>query len=257
MSSSSSLTVALALWLAWTLATWLLEGLPRTLLRPEATGWRLAYAVIANLGVGLVVAALVARRLVRRRELAAGDAGFGGVIRAALATIVGFGGGAALYKAQGAPVTDAIVLVNVFAQVLTVSAAEIVVCWSVAGAATAAALRGRGAIVSRLAGALVASALFGVHHVAHSPPFDTARMIALLTAVGLVTSVVFFGSRDVLGTIAFHNWLGTFGVTSALVEEGRIAEYARPNVGVVVTAVVTIALVLAVYRAVRQPSPSR
>lgn len=39
---------AAALYVAWLAATWLLEGRPRTLLRPEATGLRMVYAIVAS-----------------------------------------------------------------------------------------------------------------------------------------------------------------------------------------------------------------
>ena len=41
-------------------------------------------------------------------------------------------------------------------------------------------------------------------------------MVATLMVVGLVTGLYFFISRDVYGTMVFHNFLGTFGVAQAL-----------------------------------------
>jgi membrane protease YdiL (CAAX protease family) len=79
--------------------------------------------------------------------------------------------GAAVYLLPGAPSGDPIVLVNGFAQVLPVSAAEVLVCWSVVGAALEASWRSRRTPI--LPAALLASALFGLYHLAHSPPFNT------------------------------------------------------------------------------------
>ncbi len=61
----SSFRNALAVYLLWVAATWLLEGLPRTLLRPEAPGLRLAYALIANLGIGMLLSFWLIRRHLR------------------------------------------------------------------------------------------------------------------------------------------------------------------------------------------------
>jgi hypothetical protein len=44
---------AISLYLAWVLATYLLEGRIHTFLRPEAMGARLSYALIANVLIGI------------------------------------------------------------------------------------------------------------------------------------------------------------------------------------------------------------
>ena len=54
--SSHALLSALALYLVWTVATYLLEGRLRALLRPEAVRLRLTYNVMANLLLGLLLA---------------------------------------------------------------------------------------------------------------------------------------------------------------------------------------------------------
>ena len=102
------------------------------------------------------------------------------------------------------------------------SAAEVVVCWAVLGASVEALLKPHGRAISAIAAALVASLMFGIYHFAHSAPFNTIGMVALLTAVGLATSAFFFIGRDVYATILFHNLLGVFGVLQALAESGRL-----------------------------------
>jgi len=123
------------------------------------------------------------------------------------------------------------VLANAFAQVLVVSVAEVMVCWAVVGSAVEATLRARGwrRLRGTLGAAAAASVLFGVYHYAHSPPFDSHAMVALLMAVGLVTSLFFFVSRDVYGTIAFHIWLGIFGVAQALRASGTLDALSAPS----------------------------
>jgi hypothetical protein len=95
--------------------------------------------------------------------------------------------------------------------------------------------------------AIIASILFGVYHFAHSPPFNTVGPVAFLTVIGLVTSAFFFISRDVYGTITFHNFFGIFGGIRALDASGNLAIFERPLIPALVTAVVAIAALIAVH----------
>lgn len=251
------LWLALALYVVWTLATYLLEGLPRTLLRPEAVSLRLAYTLVANVVVGLAGSALLLRGLVRSGRLPPEVAGFGSLRRSAIAIVLGVALGSALYVGQGAPSLHAVVVLNAFAQVLPVSAAEAVVCWSVIAGVVTTALRGRGLLVSRGVAALVASVLFGIYHVAHSPPFNEPGMIGALSVVGLATSLFFFVSRDVFGTLAFHNFLALFGVVRALAAAGKLAEYEQVQTPLPVVAAATIALLAVIRGTVRSAGDTR
>jgi hypothetical protein len=236
---------AVALYAVWTLATWLLEGRIETLLRPDAAGDRVIYAIVANLLIGVIAALIVLRQLIREGILAKPDAGFGRAIPSPIALAIAAGLGFALYGLQGAPSWHPVVLANAFAQVLVVSAAEIIVCWVVVGASVEAWLRPRGRAVSLIAAALVASVLFGVYHFAHSAPFNMPGMVVLLTVVGLVTSAFFFIARDAYATILFHNFLGLFGVTRALAESGQLHAFERLQPPLLSMAVLTI-VVLAI-----------
>ena len=95
--------------------------------------------------------------------------------------------------------------------------------------------------------AVIASVFFGVYHFAHSPPFNTIPLVVILSAVGLVTSVFFFVSRDVYGTIAFHNFSGILGVIRALDTSGTLSVFERPIIPLLVMAVVAIALLIAAH----------
>jgi hypothetical protein len=65
--------------------------------------------------------------------------------------------------------------------------------------------------------------------------------------IGLVTSVFFFVSRDVYGTIAFHNFLGIFGVIGALDASGNLTSFERPIIPLLVMAVIAVALLVAAH----------
>src|SRR5215218_8014968 len=77
-STRRALTLAIGLYLVWVLATYLLEGRIHTLLRPEAMGARLSYALVANLLIGIVGSALVIRFVSRAGTLSPEQAGFRG-----------------------------------------------------------------------------------------------------------------------------------------------------------------------------------
>ena len=128
-----------------------------------------------------------------------------------------------------------------------VSLAEVLVCWAVAGSVAESLLRYRRRRVSVILAAIITSVLFGAYHFAHSPPFNTVGFVIPLTAVGLGTSLFFFVSRDVYGTIAFHNFLGVFGVIRALEASEALANFERPLVPLLVTAMVSMALLIAAH----------
>lgn len=244
-NTKKAVAAGLGLFVAWTGATWLLEGRIETLLRPEAVTDRLLYAVVANMIVG-IVGAIVTLRFTQhwqgtRREAA----GFGSPARTVIAVGAGFVLGLAFYSLSAAPSSDPVVVANAFAQVLVVSAAEVVVCWAVVGTVLEAAFRDLGRLTAAGLAALIVSALFGAYHFAHSPPFNTPGMAAFLGAIGLVTSLFFFVSRDIYGTIVFHNFLGVIGVTSALAAQDRLQGMTEWQPRLFATAAATL-LVLAV-----------
>jgi hypothetical protein len=220
---------SLGLYLLWTGATWLLEGRLLMLLRPDAVGARVAYVVLANMLVGTLGALWVLRRSAFEGVLELEQAGFRTRRRIAVSLAAGTALGLGTYLLQGAPSLDPVVVLNGFCQTLTVSVAEVLVCWAVIGAGAEALLRPRGKATAVLVGAAVSSVLFGLYHLAHSPPFNTVHMVLLLTCVGLATSLFFFLARDVYGTIVFHNFLAVFGVVQALAAADELAGYAEPK----------------------------
>jgi hypothetical protein len=243
-----ALVLALALYAVWVFATWFFEGRILTFQRPEDIGARLTYALVANVLVGIGGTALVIRFLSGSGEILSRQAGFRGIAHAVAAVAIGGALGFALYALQGAPSWNPVVLLNAYSQVLVGSIAEVMACWAVVGTVAEAVLRdGRGRWVSVILAAIVASVLFGVYHFAHSPPFNAVGTVAFLSVVGLLTSAFFFVSRDVYGTIAFHNFLGIFGVIGALEASGNLSAFEHPLVPVLVMAVVAVAALIAAH----------
>ena len=235
---------AMALFVVWSAVTWLLEGRIETFLRPEAVTDRLVYAFVANVAIGIVGAVAVVRWL-GGLGLARKAAGFGPAFRTSGSVAAGAVIGFALYVIQGAPTLEPIILLNAFAQVFVVSVAEVLVCWAVIAATVENRLEGHGKILAGLAGAVTASVLFGLYHYAHSAPFNTFPMVATLMVVGLVTGLYFFISRDVYGTMVFHNFLGTFGVAQALKAADKLDTMATLQMPLIVTALAAVAVLLA------------
>ena len=242
-----ALALAVSLYVAWTAATYLLEGRLLTLLRPEDTVDRLTYAVGANLLIGTIGAVGVVRWLHGHGLIRLDAAGFRGWRHSLGSVAAGLALGGVIYAVQPAPVWQPGLLLNGFAQVLVVSTAEVLVCWTViATLSERLLLCGFGSRIAYTGTALIASGLFGLYHLAHSPPFNTWDMVLLLTAVGLGTSVFFLKTRSVYGTIAFHTMLGLYGVTQSLVTTAESLEtYESPQGPLIGMAAVTILLLVA------------
>ena len=253
MNESSSIRwrafgAALLLYLVWTAATYLLEGRIYTLLRPEATLDRLTYAVVANLLIGIGGATALLRWLLRRGVLTRKEIGFRRWRRTLASLGAGLVLGLILYAVQTSPIWHPMVILNSFAQVLVVSAAEVLVCWAAVGGTCYVALRPYGPRVALTGAALVAGGLFGVYHLAHSPPFNSLDMILLLSGVGLGTSAFYFAAREVYGTVLFHNLMGLYGVTASLYEIDRLRAFMQIQWSLLAMGAVTIALLVAADR---------
>jgi len=222
------LIIAGVLYLVWTGVTYLMEGRIRTLLRPEAMMARLAYGVVANMLIGTAGAvAAIVLILGIDEEASAMAHGFASPTRTVISIVAGLVLGGLVFALQRPPSRNMTVLANGYAQTLVVSVAEVLVCWSVLGATVETTLASAGPALSVAAGLLVAALAFGLYHFAHSPPFNTMRLVLLLSGVGLISGAFFFISRDVYGTILFHNFLALKGVTQALADSGRLGSYER------------------------------
>ncbi len=171
--------------------------------------------------------------------------GFGRPRRAAVGIFAALVAGCAVHAVQGATTVEPIVMLNAFAQVLVVSIAEVLVCWVVPLGASGVPGSPHHRDQQLLVPLVVSAILFGAYHYAHSPPFDTFRMVVLSTAVGMATGVFFVVSRDVYGTIVFHSALALVGVLEAMDRAGALASFARPRLSLIaMAAAASITLVL-------------
>jgi hypothetical protein len=240
------LSFASGTYFLWVLATWLLEARILTLLRPEAVVDRISYTIIANIIIGILLALFVVRQAMVTKIITPESSGFRPLKRTILAIVIAFVLGFVLMLLLNPPSLDPVVLVNVYAQVFTVTIAEIAVCWAVIGSVTEGLLKPRGRILAIIAGVIAASVLFGLYHFAHSPPFNQPGMVAFLSLFGVVTSLVYFIGRDIYATMVFHNFFGSFGVMQSLATAGILSSYTEPLYPLIGTAVISIAIFIAV-----------
>jgi hypothetical protein len=86
-------------------------------------------------------------------------------------------------------------------------------------------------------------------------------LVVFLSVIGLLTSLFYFVSRDVYGTITFHNFLGILGVIRVLDASGNLSSFGRPIIPLIVMAVIAIALLIAAHvfwlNAGAAPTPPR
>lgn len=237
---------ALLLYLLWCLATYALEGSQHTLLRPEAVGLRLVYTLVANMFIGGVAVLYVLRRAVVSGLTTAHELGAFDLRRSSVSVPAALALGVALLWVSHPKSTEPMVLINAYAQVLVVSSAEVLVCWVLLGSVVRRALGNHWP--ARVAAWLASSALFGVYHFAHSPPFDTWKMVLLLSVVGLSTGIFYALARDWYGALVFHNFLGIQGVIEALHRADKLASFRTPQLPLLLTAACAVALVYALDR---------
>lgn len=236
------LCIALAIYLLWVIATYLLEGRVLTLLRPDAMLDRVVYTIIANILIGSLLAIVVIRYAITHDLVTARNEGFQPLKRTLIAVVLAIAAGIVMLLVLVRPAPDPVVLINIYAQVFPVTVAEIAVCWAMTGAFTEGAFFSRGRIIAMVCGVVVASVLFGVYHFAHSPPFNLPGTVLFLTLVGVATSLVYFLGRDIYATMAFHNCFGCVGVMQSLAASGLVGVYARPMAPVMAMAVISLVI---------------
>jgi hypothetical protein len=244
ISQPAAVGIAVTLFVLWMGATYLLEGRILTLQRPEAISARILYAGMANLLIGTIGSIIIVRTFIRSSLSHPESFGFTTPRRTVVSVLIATVIEVSLLFIQRMPSWDPIILLNGFAQTLVVSIAEVLVWWAVLSVSVAS-LRIFENKIASIAMGLVASAIaFGIYHFAHSPPFNTLRMVVLLTIVGLFSGLYFFLSRNVYGTIVFHNFLALTGVTQTLADSGRLQAFAQPRLPLLLTGIVVVAILI-------------
>ncbi len=230
------------LYLVWCFATWFFEGRVNLLQQPTPMG-RAVYVIIANILVGILGVAWLLRSSLAHGFTDLDKLGFRSPRRTLVAIVLALIGGFALFIVQSPPSLEPLVVLNGFAQVLPGSIAEILVCWVAVGALTEGVTRGRGRVVSLVLAILAADVLFGLYHFAHSAPFNQWPIVLFLMVVGLLTSLVYFLTRDVYATILVHNFMGMKGVMGSI----DLAILRQPLVPLYLLVVLSVAALVLVH----------
>ena len=212
---AKAILIALALYVAWVAATYLLEGRVNLLLHFDPVG-RVLYVSIANIIIGTILAFWSLRYLLSSGFITYQQTGFRKPAgRTAVIIAASIVGGVAIFLLQNPVSTHPMVVFNTYMQVLPVSIAEVIVCWVVVGTSFESLTKRKihnKRVAPILVGAVVASVLFGVYHFAHSPPFNQVNMVLFLMIPAIAPSVAFFVGRDMYAAIIVQNFLGIVGV---------------------------------------------
>ena len=75
-------------------------------------------------------------------------------------------------------------------------------------------------------------------------PFNTFKMVMMLSIIGLFTGVFYFFTRSIYGTVLFHTFLGMKGVTDALAKSRRIENYKSFQFPIVATAFIALMVLI-------------
>jgi hypothetical protein len=145
------------------------------------------------------------------------------------------------------------VIFNAFFQVLSVSIAEIMICWAILGSSIESSLKTLGKFPSITVAILSSAILFGFYHYAHSPPFNTIQVVLFLSFIGLFTGLFFFISRNVYATVVFHNFFGIKGVIQALYKADKLSSYEEINAAVLVTGLIVVSILIIMHIFVLSP----
>ncbi|MBD3254356.1 MAG: hypothetical protein GF383_04645 [Candidatus Lokiarchaeota archaeon] len=228
----------------WAIMTYLLEGRILTLQRPDAVIDRIIYTIIAIFLIGTLIGMFAVRTFVKLGEFQIDEVSNNNYKRTIITITIAFSLGMTLYIIQNPPTLDPIVILNGFCQVLTVSIAEIVVCWVLLGNAIKNSTAEYSKYISITIATLISSLAFGFYHFAHSPPFNTIQMVFFLTIIGIGTSVFYFITKNIYATVIFHNFMGTLGVLNGLKAAGNLGAYSEPLVPIYITALISILILI-------------
>ncbi len=234
------LWTATALYFTWMLATYVTEGRFGLLLRPNSAGL-IAYGLIANILVGIGLAALVLRLALIAKTATLEQVGLRSWRSLPLAVVLAGLGGIGLFVAQNPYVADPLTLVNVFTYILPIAIAEVLVCWAALGTSLESLTHSQGRVFSTLTAILGTNLFFSLYHFAHSSPYNQPEMIFFFFLPGLVTSLIYFVlERDLYATIWIQSLLGTIGLIRSTADLAPFREPLLPSYLVALGAVLTL-----------------
>src|SRR5918994_371827 len=263
--------LSISVYIIWTFATYFFEGRVNLLQRVDPIG-RIEYAVVVNILIGTIFAFIMLRPSLRARFVTTKQLGFQSRRRILTLVVIAIVIGFVLFLTSNplAGSMNATVIVNIFAQTLPTSIAEVVVCWAVVGTVFESIVRskmhGKGdnpnwkngtelhlnwtsirrkvttiSVFSLIVGSIVSIVLFGVYHIAHSPPFNQPNMVLFLMIPAILTSVFYFIGREIYSTITIHNFLALIGVSGSI----DVTGLTQPLYPVIIIAFISVLVLIA------------
>ena len=194
------LVIPFAVYTAWMLETFLLEGSTNLFMRFDPAGLFL-YTIIACLITGIILPLLCIRKAFIAGAVNMFQIGFRSFRRTILAgvltCIIGYGA-VIIFSPFG---TDRLMFANAFLLLLPGAIASVMICFVLIGTHIQAFVRSGGALLSLSLGIMVTAMLFGMSIFAYFPAVVVKDTVFVLVGVGIIAGLFFFAVRDVYATM--------------------------------------------------------
>jgi hypothetical protein len=193
------LVIPFAVYTAWMLETFLLEGSTNLFVRFDPAGLFL-YTIIACIITGMILPLLCIRKAFITGAVNTFQIGFRSFRRTILACvltcIIGYGA-VIIFSPFG---TDRLMFANAFLLLLPGAIASVMICFVLIGTHIQAFVRSGGALLSLSLGIMVMAMLFGMTIFAYFPAVMVKDTVFVLVGVGIIAGLFFFAVRDVYAT---------------------------------------------------------
>ena len=193
------LLIPFAVYAAWMLETFLLEGSTNLFVRFDPAGLFL-YTILACIITGMILPLLCIRKAFISGAVNMFQIGFRSFQRTILAgvltCIIGYGA-VIIFSPFG---TDRLIFANAFLLLLPGAIASVMICFVLIGTHIQAFVRGGGALLSLSLGIMVTAMLFGMTIFAYFPAVIEKDTVFVLVGVGIIAGLFFFAVRDVYAT---------------------------------------------------------
>jgi hypothetical protein len=194
------LVIPFAIYTAWLLETFLLEGSMHLYERFDPPGIFL-YTIIVCIITGIVAPLLYIRKTFISGAVNMFHIGFRSLRYTFLTCFLTCSicyGAVLIFNPFG---NERFAFLNAFILLLPSAIASVMMCWVLMGTHVQAFVRSGGAIVSISIGIMVTTVLFGVTTFAYFPAFPQQDMIFSSVIIGIIAAIFFFAVREVYATI--------------------------------------------------------
>jgi hypothetical protein len=198
-ATSRLLLIPFAVYTAWMLETFLLEGSTNLFVRFDPAGLFL-YTIIACIITGMILPLLCIRKAFITGAVNMFQIGFRSFRRTILACVLTciFGYGAVIIFSPFG--TDRLMFAKAFLLLLPGAIASVMICFVLIGTHIQAFVRSGGALLSLSLGIMVTAMLFGMTIFAYFPAVMVKDTVFVLVGVGIIAGLFFFAVRDAYAT---------------------------------------------------------